>query len=94
MSLAVMKAVAQRNHHFRIMAGDGSSEAAQRGDRVIGWQQHAARGKTRSLLQMQVGDDEQALLFPEQRAGEVGHHGDACDRERPGLSLPSPLRGR
>ena len=38
--------------------------------RVIGRQQHAARGEAGSLFQMQVGDDEQALLLPEQRAGE------------------------
>ena len=28
---------------------------------------------------MQVGDDEQALLFPEQRAGEIGDQRDAGD---------------
>ena len=31
---------------------------------------------------MQIGDDEQALLFPEQRAGEIGderHAGDTDD---------------
>ena len=28
---------------------------------------------------MQVGDDEQALLFPEQRAGEIGEQRDAGD---------------
>ena len=30
---------------------------------------------------MQVGDDKQALLLPEQRAGEIGEQGDASDFE-------------
>ena len=53
----------------------------QRRHRVIGRQQHAARGKAGAFFQMQVGDDEQALLFPEQRAGEIGDERHVRDRD-------------
>ena len=72
MRVAVMKTVAERDHHARVVPCDHGGEAAKRRHRIIGRQQHAARGKTGALFQMQVGDDEQALLFPEQRAGEIG----------------------
>ncbi len=44
----------------------------QRGDGIVGRQQHAAGGETGTLLQMQIRDNEQALFFPEQDAGEIG----------------------
>ena len=72
MRIAVMKTVAERDHHARIVPRDHGRQPAQRRHGVVGRQQHAARGKARALLQMQVGDDEQALLLPEQRAGEIG----------------------
>ena len=79
MGVAVVKTVAERDHHARIMPRDHGGEAAERRHRVIGRQQHAARGKARAFFQMQVGDDQQALLFPEQRAGEIGDQSDAGD---------------
>ena len=79
MRLTIVKAVAERDHHARIMPRDHGGEPAQRRHGVIGRQQHAARGKARTFFQMQIGDDEQALLVPEQRAGDVGDKGDACD---------------
>jgi hypothetical protein len=39
---------------------------------------------------MQVGDHEQALLLPEQRAREIGDEGNVGDED---VLLPSPLRG-
>ncbi len=77
--VAVMKAVAERNHHARIMPRDHGGEAAECRHRIVGRQQHAAGGKTGALFQMQIGDDEQALFFPEQCAGEIGDHGHARD---------------
>ena len=72
MGVAVMKTVAERDHHARVVPRDHGGEPAERRRRIVGRQQHAARGKAGAFFQMQVGDDEQALLFPEQRAGEIG----------------------
>lgn len=66
---AIVKAVAERDDDSRIMAGDDGSEPAQCGERVVGRQEHAAGGEARAFFQMQIGNDEQALLFPEQGAG-------------------------
>ena len=79
MGVAVMKTVAERDHHARIVPRDHGAETPERRHRIVGRQQHAARGKTRAFFQMQVGDDEQALFFPEQRAGEIGDQRDARD---------------
>ena len=72
MGAAVVKTVTERNHHARIVPRDHGGQAAERRRRIVRRQQHAALGETGTLLQMQVGDDEQALRFPEQRAGEIG----------------------
>jgi hypothetical protein len=40
---------------------------------------------------MQVGDDQQALLFPEQRTREIGEERDVGDSNA--AAFPSPLRG-
>ena len=79
MRVAIVKTVAERDHHARIMMRDHGGEPAKRRDGVVGRQQHAARGEARALFQMQIGDDEQPLLFPEQRAGEIGEQRDAGD---------------
>ena len=63
------------------MPRDDGGETAERRHGVIGRQQHAARRKTGTLFQVQVGDDEQALLLPEQRAGEIGEKRNACHFE-------------
>ena len=72
MGVAIVKTVAERDHHARIVPRDHGGEPAERRHGVVGRQQHAARGEAGALFQMQVGDDEQALLLPEQRAGEIG----------------------
>ena len=82
MGVAVVKAVAERYHHARIMPRDHRGKAAERRHRIIGRQQHAARGEAGALFQMQVGDHHQALLFPEQRAGEIGDESDPGDVNR------------
>ncbi|MGY4301164.1 hypothetical protein ACVWXN_009259 [Bradyrhizobium sp. i1.4.4] len=74
---SVVKTVAERDDRSGIMAGDDGSETAQRCQRIVRRQQHTARGEARPFFQMQIGDDEQALLFPEQRAGEIGVERDA-----------------
>ena len=91
MGVAVMKTVAERDHHARVVAGNDGGKPAQRRHRIVWRQQHAARGKAGTLFQMQVGDDEQALLFPEQRAGEIGeqrHIGNRNGRRAHGLIIP------
>ena len=82
MGVAVMKTVAERDHHARVMPRDHGRETAERRHRIVGRQQHAARGEAGALFQMQVGDDEQALFLPEQRAGEIGDEIDASDVQR------------
>ena len=78
MRVAIVKTVAERNHHARIVPRDHGGETAQRRDGVVRRQQHAARGEAGAFFQMQIGDDEQALLLPEQRAGEVGDERHVC----------------
>src|SRR5207244_2949995 len=46
---------------------------------IIRRQQHAAGGEAGAFFQMQIRDDEQTLLFPEQCARKIGDHGDAGD---------------
>ena len=79
MGIAVVKTVAECNHHARVMPCDDGSEPAQRRHRVVGRQQHAAGGETGAFFQMQIRDDQQAFFFPEQRAGEIGDQGHTCD---------------
>ena len=68
---------AARDNRSGIMVGDDSSETAQRCQRIVRRQQHTARGEAGPFFQMQIGDDEQALFFPEQRTGEIGVERDA-----------------
>ena len=76
---AVVKAVAERDHHARVVPRDDGSEAAERRHGIVRRQQHAAACEAGTFFQMQVGDHQQALLFPEQRAGEIGDEFDAGD---------------
>jgi hypothetical protein len=48
-------------------------------------QQRAAHGEAGAFFEMQVGDHQQALLFPVQRAGQVGMQGDAGERDGGGF---------
>ena len=77
MRVAVMKTVAERNHHPRIVPRDHNPKTAERVHGIVGRQQHAARSKTRAFFKMQVGDHKQALVFPEQRAEQVGDEAHA-----------------
>jgi hypothetical protein len=77
-----MKAVAERDHHPWIVARDDRGEQRQRRCRIPGRQQDATRGKTRSLLKVQVGDDQQPLVVPVQCTGGVGGKRHASDLER------------
>ena len=79
MGVAVMKTVAERDHHARVVPRDHRSEAPERRYRIVGRKQHAADRETGAFFQMQIRDDEQAFVFPEQRAGEIGDQGDARD---------------
>ena len=74
-----MKAVAQRDHRLWRVASNDDSKPRQRRRGVVGGQQHAARRKAGAFFQMQVGDHQQALRFPEQRAGQVGDEGHTGD---------------
>ena len=71
MCLAVMKAVAERDHSAGIVVRDHGGKPLQGRNRVERRQEGAARGEARPLFQMQVGDDEQALRVPHQRTGEI-----------------------
>ena len=87
-SAAVMEAVAQRDDAARRIMRDKTRKPRQRRGGVIGRQQHAARGKARAFFQMQVGDDEQALLRPVQRACRIGEERSGTDRD--GMIRMSP----
>ena len=69
---AVMETVAERDHDARRVMRDETGKARQRRRRVVRRQQLPARGKARAFLQMQIGDGEQALLGPIERAGAIG----------------------
>src|SRR5512144_1803255 len=59
---------------------DKTRKPRQRRSSVIARQQHAARGKARAFLQMEVGDDEHTLFGPVQRAFWIGEERSATDR--------------
>ncbi|WP_271571656.1 LysR family transcriptional regulator [Bradyrhizobium sp. CCBAU 11386] len=75
---------AGRTWHMAYTSSSLASKPAERRDGIVGRQQHAAGREARALFQMQVGDDEQALLFPEQGAGEIGgeRHTSNIQRKR------------
>ena len=85
---AIVKTVAERDHHAGIVARDHGRKTAQRRRGVVRRQQHAARGKARAFFQMQIGNDEQVLLFPEQGAGGIGKQRDAGDIENRRAQCP------
>jgi len=59
-TLAIMEIVAERNDHFRVVAGDDGREDIERRDRIVGRQHHAATGEGSAFFQMQIRDDEHA----------------------------------
>ena len=93
---AVMEAVAERDHASRRITHDQPREPGERRRGVIGRQQRAAPRKAGSFFQVQVGDDEQALVRPIQRAEAVGMQSSARDHDRgAGRAFlpPLPLKG-
>ena len=88
---AVVKAVAQRHDKARRIALDQPRQPRQGRRRIVGRQQHAAGGIGRTLLQMQIGGDEQFFVRPIERAGRIGDQRDAGDGE---LTLRSSPRRR
>jgi len=68
-----VKAVAQRDHRLWRVASNDDSKPRQRRRGVVGGQQHAARRKARTLLQMQVGNREQPCIGPIERAVTIEH---------------------
>ena len=58
MGVTVVKTVAERDHHARIVTRDHSREPAERSYRVIGRQQDAAGGEARAFFQVQIGDEQ------------------------------------
>src|SRR3954453_14015729 len=67
-ALAVMKAVAERYHQTWSKACNYECYSRQGRCGIIRRQQHATHGKAGTFLQMQIGDDENTLLGPIQRA--------------------------
>ena len=80
-ALAVMEAVAEGDDRARRVAGDDSLHPRERRGGIIGRQQHAACGKARAFLQMQIGEDKHALLGPIERALAIGHEPGARNRD-------------
>ena len=64
---AVVKAVAQGDHGFRPVAGNQLLKLKQGRAGVVGRQVHAARGKGRTLLEMQIGNHQRRVFGQEQR---------------------------
>jgi hypothetical protein len=81
MRLRIMKAVAERDDPAWLVARDDGSQSRQRRRRVVRRQQDAAGGEAGAFFQMQVGDDQQPFVVPEQHARCVGGKLHACDIE-------------
>ncbi len=79
---AVMKTVAECNHHARVVPRDDSGKATECRHRIVRRQQHAARREAGAFFQVQIRDHEQALLFPEQGAREIGNQAHVRDVQR------------
>ena len=95
----IVQAVAERDDRFRLIMIDERRELVQRFARVVGRQHLTARGKRRSLLEMQVGNDQRLFGGPVERAGLMGKECLAANREtgwsakssnpmRSGFSMP------
>ena len=87
-AIAVVEAVAQRDHHAWRVAGDEEREPCQGRRGIIGREQHAARGEARALLQMQVRDRQDALFVPVERTLAIGGDHDPRDGDLRRRSLP------
>ena len=83
---AVMETVAQRHDDARRVVRDQPGEARQCGGAVVRRQQLPARGIARTLFQMHVGDGEQTLLGPIERA-----HGVGVDTDRSNFNVMAGL---
>ena len=73
MCVAVVKAVAERDHRARIVPRDHRGEPRQRRSGVERRQQHAAPGVARTLFEMQVGDDNLCRLAARSGSVFAGH---------------------
>ncbi len=73
---AVVETVAQGDDATRRIMRNQTREPRECRGGVIGRQQHAARGKARAFFEMQVGDRQQPLLRPVQRAVGIGEESD------------------
>jgi hypothetical protein len=91
MCIAVVKAVAERDHGARIVSRDHRAQLRKRRGGIERRQQHAALREAGTFFQMQVRDNEKALVFPEQRAGQIGNKDNACDGD--GWNSICRLRG-
>ena len=90
----VMETVAERRHAARRIARNQAGEARQRRGGVIGRKQLAPHGEARAFFQMQVGDGEQALLRPIERAIRVGDERYSSNRDGMVRSSPRPAYAR
>ena len=73
----VVERIAQGQHDARAKCRHQPLQPVQRRCRVVGRKKHAAPGKGRAFLQMQVGHHQEAGVGLEQGAGRVGDENDA-----------------
>ena len=76
---AVVETVAERDQQPWRVPLDQARQPRQGRRSVVGRQQYTARGEGRALFQMQVGDDQQPLVGPIERARGVG---DQCRADK------------
>jgi hypothetical protein len=84
-----MKTVAQSDDQSRAVMFDQLRQSCQSRSGVVGWQQHAARREGRAFLKVQIGDREQPLIGPVQRARGIGNERRASDSD---LMCGAPAR--
>src|SRR5690348_2448872 len=76
-----MEVVAERNHGARRVMRDKPREPRQRLGRIVWRQQLTAAREARAFFEMEVGDDQQRLVAPAERAAAVCRERDAVDRD-------------
>ena len=78
--VAVVEGIAQRDDALRRVSPRERGNTRQRGARVVRRQQLSAPREARTFFQMQVGEDQRALVGPIERAEAIGVEGDAVHR--------------
>jgi hypothetical protein len=85
MAVWIVKAVAERDYGVGLELVDRGRQCQQRLTCIVGRQQLAAPREMRALLQMHVGNDQDAFARPEKRPGLIRDQVPAADADPLGV---------